>query len=255
MSTIPRIIPILLIANGRLVKTKRFRAPLYVGDPTNTVRIFSELRADEVVILDISASRYGKNPDFRLLADIAAESTIPSVYGGGIRIIEQAKRIFDLGFEKISLNTHALRSPSLLQEISSLFGRQALVVSMDFRKGVKGDFRLLGEKNSHVGPKTPAGWAKFFEASGAGELLITSVRKEGVRGGMDGELVSELANAVDIPVIANGGFGEMCDADDVLRAGASAVGVGTAFVFQRKRTGILVSYSRLPGLATLKSTA
>jgi cyclase len=241
-----RVIPALLLRNESLVKTVGFGKFTYVGDPANTVRIFNELEVDELLFLDITASRENRSPNLKVLSDIANECFMPLGYGGGIQSLSQAKAVFDIGFEKVVINTHAAANPALIGEISDHFGSQALVVSIDVRRGLLGNqtvHTLGGKRNSRLDPVT---WAMEVEKFGAGEILLTSIDREGTWEGFDLELVKRITDAVSIPVIAHGGAGAVEHIGQVVKqANASAVALGSMVVFQKKGMGVLVNFPDL----------
>ena len=238
-----RIIPVLLLRNESLVKTVRFGKFSYVGDPCNTVRIFNELEVDELIFLDIMASRDGKSPNLRLLAEIADECFMPLAYGGGIRTFDQAKSVFDIGFEKVAINSHALNNPRLITDIANHYGSQAVIVSIDVKKKLLGGETVKnmgGSVNTYLDPVV---WARKVEKLGAGEILLTSIDAEGTWQGFDVDLVAEVTSAVNIPLIAHGGAGSVDDIARVItKAKASAVGLGRMVVFQKKGMGVLVNF-------------
>ena len=237
-----RVIPALLLHGKSLVKTKRFGKYQYIGDPANTVRIFNELEVDELCFLDIKAARDRTDPDFEVLRDIATECFMPLSYGGGIASLEVAKRVFDIGFEKIILNTASYSNPNLITEIANLYGTQAVVVSMDVRKHLWKGMRLVTQGGTRWKNIPPVEWARQVESLGAGELLLTAVDCEGMWEGFDFALVEEISNAVSIPVIAHGGAGTIQHIIQAVEAGASAVALGSMVVFQRKDMGVLVNF-------------
>lgn len=238
-----RVIPTLLLRNGSLVKTTNFKRFTYVGDPVNTVRIFNELEVDELLFLDIDATNERHAPNFELLADIASECFMPLAYGGGIRDIESADRILRMGFEKVALNSYAVERPEIIREFADRFGSQAVVVSIDVRKPLFGKARVHTRGARHNAGRDPVEWAQRVESLGAGEILLTSVEREGSWSGLDLELTTAVTSAVDIPVIAHGGAGSLADIGAAVKqAGASAVGVGSLVVFQKKDMGVLVNF-------------
>ena len=238
-----RIIPTLLLHNKSLVKTWKFGKFVYVGDPTNTVKIFNELEVDELCVLDISVSRSQRQgPDFDLLLDIASECFMPVSYGGGITSFEQAKQVYDIGFEKIVVNSAVYANPELITEIANIYGSQAVVVSMDINKSILQKYQLRSHSGKRRQSGTPVDWAQQMEERGAGELLLTSIHREGTYQGFDLELVRNVCSAVDIPVIAHGGAGNLQDIVQVVDHGASAVALGSLVVFQKKGMGILVNF-------------
>lgn len=238
-----RIIPALLLKDDALVKTVRFKNPGYIGDPINTVRIFNELEVDELTFLDISASPRRKDPNFRLLREIADECFMPLSYGGGIRDFDTAARIFDIGFEKVVLNTITHENPQLITRLANHFGSQAVIVSIDVKKNFWGSYEVVtlsASKNTHTKPDA---WAKMAESLGAGEILLTSVDREGTWSGFDVELTKRVSEAVDVPVIAHGGAGSVEHIGQVVRDGkASAVALGSMVVYQKKDMGVLVNF-------------
>ena len=238
-----RIIPALLLRNESLVKTFKFNNFTYVGDPCNTVCIFNELEVDELLFLDIIATREGRSPNLKLLADIANECFMPLAYGGGIKSLEQAKSVFEIGFEKVAINTSAVDNPGLISQIAHHFGSQAVVVSID----VKSNFWRKPTVRTKAGcfntGLNPVSWAKEVENRGAGEILLTSMDREGTWAGFDLELVKRVSDSVSIPVIAHGGAGSVGDIRKVVEIGhASAVALGSMVVFQKKGMGVLVNF-------------
>lgn len=238
-----RIIPTLLLRNESLVKTVQFGRFTYVGDPCNTVRIFNELEVDELVFLDITATLEKRSPNLKVLADIANECFMPLGYGGGIRKFEDAKAIFKLGFEKIVLNSYAVEAPTFISRLAEHFGSQSVIVSIDVKKGLLGANQVkthAGGKNAKIGVVE---WAQEVERLGAGEILLTSIDREGTWEGFDIELVKSVTDAVGIPVIANGGAGSLEHIGQVVKeASASAVALGSMVVFQKKGAGVLVNF-------------
>jgi imidazole glycerol-phosphate synthase subunit HisF len=238
-----RVIPALLLHGRSLVKTKRFKKYQYIGDPANTVRIFNELEVDELCFLDIKAARTRSDPNFDVLRDIATECFMPLSYGGGVDSLETAKRVFDIGFEKIILNTSAYSNPSLITEIATNYGSQAVVVSMDVKKRLWKGMHLVAQGGTCWQDTPPVDWACRVEEMGAGELLLTSVDREGTWNGFDIPLIKEINTAVSIPVIAHGGAAGPIDiAKAVHVGGVSAVALGASVVFQKKGMGVLVNF-------------
>ena len=238
-----RIIPTLLLRNESLVKTKKFSNFTYVGDPVNTVRIFNELEVDELLFLDITATRENRSPNLKVLVDIADECFMPLGYGGGINSLDQAKSVFGIGFEKIAINTQALENPDLISEIASKFGSQAVIASIDVKKDLFGRqfvYTNCGRNNTR---RDPVILAAELEKSGAGEILLTSIDREGTWDGFDLELLRRVSEAVTVPVIAHGGAGCLQDISNAVALGkASAVALGSMVVFQKKGMGVLVNF-------------
>jgi imidazole glycerol-phosphate synthase subunit HisF len=238
-----RVIPSLLLRHESLVKTKKFGDFTYVGDPANTVRIFNELEVDELFFLDIVASKERRGPNFRILRNIADECFMPLGYGGGITSFDDAKTVFDIGFEKVSLNTAAVEKPQLISQLATHYGSQAVVVSIDVKAGPLGKATVRtrdGENNTRL---EPVEWAKEVERRGAGEILLTSIDREGSWSGFDLDLIRAVSSAVSVPVIAHGGAGTVEHIGEAVhQAGASAVALGSMVVFQKKDMGVLVHY-------------
>ncbi len=238
-----RIIPSLLLHGSSLVKTIRFDKYQYIGDPCNTVRIFNELEVDELAFLDIRASKDFSEPNYELLADISNECFMPLSYGGGIKSLDQAKKIFDIGFEKVIVNSQALLNPKIITDIAKQFGSQAVISSIDYKKPFYGKPRLYNSSKKVLTKIDPIKWAKEMELHGAGEILFTSVDREGTWSGLDNNFIIELVDAVNIPVIAHGGVGKIGDIKDIFLASSiSAVALGSLVVFQKKGMGVLVNF-------------
>ena len=247
----PRVIPILLLRDESLVKTTRFGRFTYVGDPCNTCRIFNEIEVDELLFLDIAATTQAQPPNFAILRDIANECFMPLGYGGGIQHLDHAKQIFDIGFEKIALNSALFHSLQLSTQIATYFGRQAVVAAIDVKRQRRG-YSVYSHAGQRDTGRDPIQWAKQVEEAGAGEILLTAIDREGTWQGFDMELVREVAAAVSIPVIAHGGAGTLDHVQQVVRqAGASAVGLGSMVVFQKQGQGVLVNCPDRPTLRAL----
>jgi imidazole glycerol-phosphate synthase subunit HisF len=246
-----RVIPCLLAKGGSLVKTVRFRRPAYIGDPVNTVRIFNELEVDELALLDIEASVHDRTPDLAMLQTLADEAFMPMAYGGGVRDTDSAERILQIGFEKVILNSAPFENPRLIGDLASRFGRQAVIVAIDATTDFFGRHRVASHSATRTHGATPVEWAREVERQGAGEILLTSVQREGTWQGFDVRLTAEVAAAVGIPVIAHGGAGSVEHIREVVReGGASAVALGSLVVYQGKGMGVLVNFPDRAALAT-----
>lgn len=238
-----RVIPVLLLRGESLVKTVRFGRFTYVGDPCNTVRIFNELEVDELCVLDIAASREGRPPQVALLADMASECFMPLAYGGGVRSLVQARALFEVGIEKIILNTAAVEQPDLVSRVAAHFGSQAVIVSIDVGRDWLGHPRVRTRAGTRASALDPVQWACEAQRLGAGEILLTSIDREGTWEGFDLALVRSVADAVSLPVIAHGGAGSVADIGRVVKeAHASAAAIGSMVVFQKKGMGVLVNF-------------
>jgi imidazole glycerol-phosphate synthase subunit HisF len=237
-----RIIPCLQLIDESLVKAVQFDKYGYIGDPCNTVRIFNELEVDELCFLDIRASRENRAPNYKILQEISNECFMPLSYGGGITTFEQAKKIFEIGFEKVILNTQAYRNTSLVTEISTHFGVQAVVVSVDFKKQGTHYSAYINDGKERI-QEDILTYIKRMESAGAGEILLTSMDREGTWDGFDIDFIKHITNNIQLPVIAHGGGGSIEHVYEVVKkAGASAVALGSMLVYQKKGMGVLVNF-------------
>lgn len=242
----PRIIPCLLIHQGGLVKTQAFKDPKYVGDPINAVKIFNEKEADELIVVDIDASAKGTEPDYALIAKLAAECRMPLCYGGGITSASQAARIIDLGVEKVSLSAAAVSNPNLLTETAKAVGRQSVVAVLDIKKKT-GLFSSGHEVFTHNGSKAhkgdPVTWAKRLQDAGAGEIVLNSIDRDGLMKGYDLDLAEQVRRAINVPLTVLGGAGSLDDMGGLFqRCGVVGAAAGSLFVFKGKYRAVLINY-------------
>lgn len=237
-----RIIPSLLIHKGGLYKSVRFKDYKYVGDPINAVRIFNEKEVDEIAIVDIDASREGRPPNFSQVEEIVSEAFMPVAYGGGISKVEEIKKIFFLGVEKVIINSSLHGNPGLVTEAAKLFGSQSIVASIDVKKTFLNGYRVFVNNGKTEMKLSPVLFAKYVESMGVGEILLNSIDRDGTYKGYDHELISTVAASVNIPVIAAGGAGSLEDFVVAGKHGASAVSAGSMFVFKRPHQAVLISY-------------
>lgn len=237
-----RIIPVLLLKDGGLYKTTKFGKPSYVGDPINAVKIFNDKEVDELIVIDIEATKSGRAPDFAMAEWLAEECFMPLCWGGGIRNADDAGQLFKLGIEKVSLQSAALADMGLVTQLAGRHGTQAVVISVDVEKDWLGRPRLRTAQG-----KDKRSWQDVVRAAaeaGAGEILLTSVEREGSRAGLDTALIGEAAALVDVPLIAHGGAGSLADIKAAIDAGASAVAAGAWFVWQGPHKAVLITYPR-----------
>lgn len=237
-----RVIPVLLIHNGGLVKSVRFKQYTYVGDPINAVKIFNEKEVDEIIILDIDATKNQKAPDFDKIKEIASEAFIPLAYGGGIKTIDEIRQLFYLGVEKIILNNQAYRRPSLITEAASIVGSQSVVASVDIKKNWTGRYKVFVNSGTQSTGMDPIEYIKTLVDAGAGEIFINNIDRDGTFSGYDIGVISNICKSVEVPVIVCGGASGMDDFNAAVQAGASAVAAGSLFVFQRPHRAVLISY-------------
>lgn len=248
----PRIIPSLLLHKNGLVKTLKYRKPVYVGDPINAIRIFNEKEVDELLIVDIDASKEMREPNYSLLEQYASECFMPLGYGGGIKTVEQARRIFSIGVEKVVIQTAAMDSPELINHLADIFGSQSIVVSVDVKKNIFGKhklFRAQQLKNMSLN------WQDFITnavKNGAGEILFKSVDLDGTMAGPDLNLIKQCTQLVDVPVVVQGGVGSLSDIQDCLNVGAAGVAAGAFFVFKGPYRAVLINYPAPNDLDQLK---
>lgn len=238
-----RVIPCLLLREESLVKTVKFDKYGYIGDPINTVRIFNELEVDELVFLDITATKENRSPNLNILKEIANECFMPLAYGGGIKTVEDVKNILSIGLEKVVINSHAIADPGLITKIADAFGSQSIIASIDIKKNFWGKYEVLGTSGTKKTKLNYVEWAQELERLGAGELLITSIDREGTWKGYDVDLVRKITDSVNLPVIANGGAGNIDHIGQVVKQGnASAVALGSMVVYQGQDLGVLVNF-------------
>lgn len=246
-----RVIPTLLLKNDNLVKTKRFTNPKYIGDPINAVKIYNESEADELVLLDITRSKRGLQPNFALIESIANETYMPFCYGGGITSLEDARKIIRLGAEKVCINSGLLKNNSIIPELVQKIGSQSVVGSVDIKRSFWGKpsvYSYLDKKiitsdiNSHI---------KKIEDLGVGEIFLNSVDQDGVMSGYDLNLITEVSEMTSLPLIVCGGAGSLQHLKEGVRAGASAVAAGSLFVYHGPNKGVLINY---PDRETIKNS-
>lgn len=240
----PRIIPCLLVHNKGLVKTTRFKDPKYVGDPINAVKIFNEKEVDELIVLDIDASVKKQEPDYKLIENLAVECRMPFCYGGGIKTIEQAQRIFSLGVEKIAVSSLAVENKMVIADLVEKVGSQSVVVVIDVKKKfLSGKYEVFihnGTKNTGIELMQ---FISELEELGVGEVVINSIERDGLMNGYDLGLIKDVKNKVNIPLTVIGGAGSIQDIGEVIHQnGIIGVGAGSLFVFKGKYRAVLIHY-------------
>lgn len=240
----PRIIPCLLIHNKGLVKTVKFKNAKYVGDPLNAVKIFNEKEVDELMVLDIDASITGNDLDYKTIQNIASECRMPLCYGGGIKTVEQAQKIFSLGIEKIAISSIAIESPSIISNIAERVGKQSVIVVLDVKKKIMSS---QYEVYTHNGSKSTGieaiSFAKKSEQLGAGEIVVNSIDNDGVMKGYDLKLIDAIRESINIPLTVLGGAGSLDDVGQLIsKHGIIGVAAGSIFVFKGKYKAVLINY-------------
>ena len=243
-----RVIPCLLLKNGGLVKTLKFTNPKYVGDPINAIRIFNEKEVDELMVLDIMASKERREPNYRFIEQFAGECFMPLCYGGGVRKAEQARQLFALGVEKVCLQTAALDNPAIITRLAERFGSQSILTCLDIKRNWRGKALLYSAAS---GKTIREPWLEHLQkivAAGTGEIVLNSVDRDGVMAGMDLPLIREASEAIGVPLIAMGGAGSLADIKAAVDAVASAVAAGAFFVFQGRHRAVLITYPKYEDL-------
>ena len=246
-----RVIPTLLLRNNGLVKTLKFKDQKYVGDPINAIRIFNDKEVDELMVLDIMASKKNSEPNYSLIEEFAGECFMPLAYGGGVRTIDQASRIFGLGVEKICLQSAALTDLSLVTRLAERFGSQSVVVSVDVKRNWRGKPQLYAAAKQKSIAMLWLEFAKRAAEVGAREILLNSVHYDGTMQGPDLELIRQASSALSVPLIATGGIGSLADIKAAVNVGASAVAAGAFFVFHGPHRAVLITYPRYEELEAL----
>lgn len=245
-----RVIPVLLIDKGKLVKTVKFKKPNYIGDPVNAVKIFNDKEVDEIVLLDITATKESRDPDYAKIEEICSEAFMPFAYGGGINSLNQVDRLFQLGIEKVVLNSALNTNIGLVKEISEKYGAQSVVASIDVKRNLFNRYTAYshsGQKKVKVSIEEYLG--KILSA-GVGEVFLNSIDKDGTFSGYDVELILKLSKSSGVPIVACGGARNLNDFKLAIENGASAVAAGSLFVYRGVQKGVLINY---PTPSKLKS--
>jgi cyclase len=246
-----RIIPVLLLKNEGLVKTVNFSKPKYVGDPINAVRIFNEKEVDELVFLDITATLEKRDPNFKMLEEIASECFMPLSYGGGVNNLSQVQKLFSIGIEKIIFNSVIYSNPSLITEVSNIFGNQSVVASIDVKKSFFGKYEVYSNAGTTKVNESLSSIISKIQSLGVGELIINSIDSDGTLKGYDLDLIKLISQSLNIPVVALGGASSLSDFKLAIQAGASAVAAGSFFIFHGKHKAVLISYPNLSEINNL----
>lgn len=238
-----RYIPVLLLKDGGLYKTRKFASETYLGDPINTIKIFNDKLVDELVFLDIAAARRKGEPNIPMLKEIAGECFMPLAYGGGLTSVEQVREILAIGFEKVVINSAAWTDNEFVPTLAQYFGSSTIVGSIDVKKNWMGRERVYIHGGKDVISMGVVEWAQELEKRGVGEILINSIDKDGEMTGYDLDLIRRITNSVSVPVIAAGGARNVEDLKTAIAdAGASASAAGAMFVFHGKHRAVLISY-------------
>ncbi len=242
MSLSVRIIPFLLLSSEGLVKTVAFKNRKYVGDPINCVRIFNTKEVDELIILDIDATAEKREPYFDIIADIVSEAFMPVGYGGGVSKIQDFDRLFNIGIDKVVVNTLFYENPKLITEAINKFGGQSIVLSLDVKKDIFGRQRLVSHCGWKIQKLKLEHALAMADEMGFGEVVLNAIHRDGTMSGYDLELVASVNGRLNMPVVALGGAAGPDDFARAMNLGVSGVGAGSAFVFQGPKRAVLISY-------------
>jgi cyclase len=240
----PRIIPCLLLSENGLVKTVNFDSPKYVGDPINAVRIFNEKCADEIMVLDITASIQNKPPNFSLIEKLAKECRVPFTYGGGIKQLQEIETIIGYGVEKVALSSAAISNPELISEASKLVGSQSIAVVVDVRRNDSlGEYEIFTMNGHKKHALNFANQMRIIQDMGAGEIIINSIDRDGTLQGYDFKILSLIANSTTLPITLIGGMNGIANLKEMVEEyGAMGAGVGSYFIFKGPYRAVLISY-------------
>ncbi|WP_417446730.1 AglZ/HisF2 family acetamidino modification protein [Kangiella sp.] len=247
-----RVIPTLLLSKGKLVKTVKFRDPMYIGDPINAVRIFNDKEVDELCLLDIAASKTNAKINFPLIESITREAFMPVCYGGGVKTIEDIDKLFALGIEKVALNNMLFKDKRLVVEAVRKYGSQSIVASIDVQKNIFGKYiikRMSGTKSLAINLDQAIDYLHDVKV---GEIYLTSINREGTMTGFDMNLVKSFSEKTKLPMIVNGGAGSCEDIAEVFRStNITAVSCGSFFVYKGKHRAVLINYPKSKMLSYL----
>lgn len=236
--------PCLLVKEKRLVKTVNFQNATYIGDPINAVKIFNDKEVDELILLDINASKVDSPIDFELLSDFAAECFMPLAYGGGVKTIEDFKKLYRLGIEKVIVNTMLFDNPTIVKEAVKSYGSQSVVASVDVKRNENDEYVIFSH-SVRMNEKTLNQFIDYVISLGIGEIVLTSVDQEGTWNGFDEDLIDYINKKVNIPFIVNGGCGKVGDLKKILRkTGVQAAAIGSMAVYQKKGMGVLIRFPK-----------
>ena len=248
----PRLIPFLLVKDGGVVKTIKFGNDQYIGDPLNAIKIFNEKCVDELVLLDIDATTKNRDPDYKSIHRFAAETRMPFCYGGGIKNVAQAKKIINLGVEKVAISSAIIERPQLAAEISDEIGKQSLVAVLDIKTNLFGDMQVYvnnGKKKVNV---RPLDLIDKLQNYGVGEIVLNSINDDGVMKGYNLKLIEQLIDSINVPSTFIGGAGKIADFSElVAKFGVVGCGAGSLFVFKGKFKAVLINYPTFEERKTL----
>ena len=244
-----RIIPCLLISDGGLVKTVKFNNPKYVGDPINAVKIFNEKKADELIVLDIDATRKSLKPNFGLIKKLAAECRMPLCYGGGISTVDEAVMLVDIGVEKVAISSAAMDNPLLIKDLVLAVGSQSVVVVIDIFKQknfLSKTYQVRTQNGTKIHKYELFSLIKKFQNLGVGEIILNSIDRDGMMQGYDFELVNKIKSIINVPLTILGGASSLEDIKKLFdQFGIIGASAGSLFVFKGKYRAVLINYPSL----------
>lgn len=239
-----RIIPILLLENNGLVKTKQFKKRTYIGDSINAIKIFNEKEVDELVVLDIDASKKTKEPNFALLKELATECFMPFGYGGGIKKLEHIQKLFSLGIEKVIINSALQEDRKFIEEAIQIYGSQSIVASVDIKKTFFGSYSIYNHVKRKNITKDIKSYIQELEEFGFGEIIVNNIDKDGMMNGYDLTLLKILEDSTRLPIVHAGGAKNLNDIKLAVSEGATSLAAGSMFVFQGEHNAVLISYPK-----------
>ncbi|KAA3649599.1 MAG: imidazole glycerol phosphate synthase subunit HisF [Bacteroidetes bacterium] len=237
-----RLIPVLTMSNSKLVKTRCFKKPNYIGDPINAVKIFNDKMVDEIILLDITATNEGREPNYAKIEEICSEAFMPFAYGGGVRSLDQIQKLFQLGIEKVVLNSILAENLGLVKEAVAIFGSQSIIASVDVKKNILGKYYAYTHSGTKKVKMPIVEYIQILEKAEVGEIFLNSINRDGTYKSYDLNLIKLLSELIDIPLVACGGAGELGDFKKGIEAGASAVSAGSFFIYKRPHQAVLISY-------------
>ena len=237
-----RVMPCLLLKGESLVKSVKFKDYNYIGDPINAVKIFNDCEVDELVLLDITATTEGREPNFDLIAKIVDESFVPLAYGGGVKTIEQMAKIFKIGVEKIIINSLLFEDSGMIAKAIEYFGAQSVVVSIDVKKNLFGKYEVFLYNGKKKASKSFEEVLSQLNQLNVGEVLINDISRDGMMQGYNLDLIAYALEKLNMPVIAIGGAGELSDLEKAFNLGIQALAAGSLFVYKSQFRGVLINY-------------
>ncbi|MBL1155976.1 MAG: imidazole glycerol phosphate synthase subunit HisF [Ignavibacteriota bacterium] len=243
-----RVIPTLLLKGKGLVKTTKFKNPVYIGDPINAVRIFNVKEVDELILLDITATIERREPNFEKIREIVSEAFMPIGYGGGIKTLDEIEKLFRVGIEKVIINSALFSNPEVAKDAAKTFGNQSIVLAIDVKKDFWGNYKLFSNSGKNKQNILIADHIKKNIDNGCGEIFLNNIDRDGTMIGYDVELIERYSRIIDVPLIVAGGAGNLHHFAEAIKAGADAIAAGSMFVFQGIHRAVLLNYPKYSDL-------